>query len=466
MRQFSGPVEAAAYIQSHYSDRRERLAVAARERAVLEEACRCVQQFFRRFQFRRNFQRLIAFGLVGDSWPAVRTIQRCYRNARGRKRWFAMIEVLDKRYLNDAALRGEAEKGHEWYTRAMNIRRERMYREPRVQAALETAWQAASSATRRASKTVGEEEMMTWAQYTDMSRKLYIAIMRRDDPREAFVLMKNDWERDTRDWPDPLTPLSQRCIDRAAFFRSWFELADVNTEDMEGDTYRVFLERMIRCIVKRNPLTGAYELRTDVEVLSLVKKGSGRHFESRARWAAAPAEVVYKEPARYHKATLTSQASQRDRFLTVAKQPSSSSLSRPSSAVPVSSDSPRLGQSHSMSGLGKTDAPAVEEARPVGRPGMVRRSSEPSAIQLSAPDPTQRAASQPQHAAPPLQRASSQLAQLSTVLQPAVLPPLRLQRAGAAPALPPVGATAGTAQAGEHALPAARALAATAAGEG
>jgi len=260
----------------------------------------------------------------------------------------------------------------------MMLRRERMYRDPVVQAELERAWQAVSAASARAVPSDEHDGAATigWQQYAQLcaallaerraprraprptcappapphppppasaassSRKLYLCLMKRSDPHEAFLLAKLDWERDTRGWPDAATPLMERVIDRATFFRSWFELADVNTDDMEEETYGRFIERTIRLIVRTDARSGACMLRSDAEVMNLVVKNGGLHIESRARMSRAPAYAPPKENARFHQQTIASKAAQRDRFTRAPVLAASTGLSPRSATQGLSAASP------------------------------------------------------------------------------------------------------------------------------
>mmetsp|Transcript_19399 Transcript_19399/g.50056 ORF Transcript_19399/g.50056 Transcript_19399/m.50056 type:complete len:348 (+) Transcript_19399:76-1119(+) len=286
MKKFTRQTEAAAYIQYHWKQHRERIHAADAVRAAwighnVRSATRqlraviTLQRAGRRLLMRRALHRISTFvdeSEVGartisvHAWPSVSLIQRAWRSHRLRSRWGAIISSVSSSWLSD-----DNEREAEFYTPAMMLRRERLWRSDEVQRALKLAWEAVSSAAAlRHLERPGAEASLSWQQYYEISRKVYIVLMKRNDPREAFLLAKLDFERDTRNWPDPSTPVFERRVRRQDFFRSWFELADVNTDNMEASTYASFVDTTAHTIVMRDPASGAYMLRPDAEVYELV----------------------------------------------------------------------------------------------------------------------------------------------------------------------------------------------------
>lgn len=236
-----------------------------------------LQRHWRRHVMRMRWQRLVVFGadaLEGESWPMVRKIQRSWRSMRIRRLWFGMIEALQGRYLPSPMKRGE-EPVNKWYSPAMCIRRERIWRSERMQLALERAWAAAlSTASDEGATALG------WFEYAEIFRKIYLAITRKNDPEEALELAKADWEHDTRAMPPGAG------IDHFTFTKSWFELADVNTDVMDEEAYVEFIEELIGKIVVTSESKGPV-LRSDFEIMGLISKEAGGHIESRVRWEIA-----------------------------------------------------------------------------------------------------------------------------------------------------------------------------------
>jgi hypothetical protein len=315
--------QAATYIQFHWRGHLFRAQATKKKHAARLAAAARLQRAWRHFVFKRSFRRLVVFGLeaAGAGWPTVSMIQRCWRAARLRRRYRGILGTLNDRYLSDEQMRTNAASGAEWYTPAMMLRRERVYRDGKVQAALENAWQAVTSASARQHSTY-DPDKLSWPQYAEMARKIYLCLMKRNDPREAFLLAKIDWERDTRNWPDPSTPLMERAIDHEAFFHSWFELADVNTDEMDEYTYGKFIKSTVHKIVVFDPHVDTYVLRSDADVMNFVVNGGGRYVEPRPRLVRPPL-VPEKSDARYFKHTAASRAHAQTQRLAAANSESS-----------------------------------------------------------------------------------------------------------------------------------------------
>lgn len=211
-----------------------------RGRALLLRCATKLQRQWRVAMARKRWQRLVVFGLMGNTstFPAVSLIQRCWRKVRLRQRYGGIVQTLGDRYLPDKVKKGKHE-ANEWYTPAMNMRRERIWRSDRVQLALDRAWQATvacavdgqrEKAGRDRGGSAVADGTLGWYEYAEISRKIYLALTRRNDPVEALAFAKKDWRTDTKGGG------KDAGMDRAAFYRSWFELADVHTKTMDEET--------------------------------------------------------------------------------------------------------------------------------------------------------------------------------------------------------------------------------------
>ena len=164
-----GRGEAAAYLQEVWRSHRARAVASAKIQAAFRgkavrrdmrrlRAAAVIQRAFRRSTMRHSLHRLGVFSVATEvgaraatvhAWPSVSLIQRHFRAHRLRCRWRAMMETLSTRYLTDEHDRAEARKGDSWYSPAMLIRRERLWRDADVQRALQGAWDSFSQATAR-----------------------------------------------------------------------------------------------------------------------------------------------------------------------------------------------------------------------------------------------------------------------------------------------------------------------------
>lgn len=163
-------------------------------------------------------------------------------------------------------------------------------------------------------------------------------MLKRNDAREAFLLAKIDWERDTRGWPDEETPLLERRMDKEAFFLSWFQLADVCTSSMEAADYTGFVERIGRAIVRRDSTSGACALNSDVDVMRLVA-----NWNSRNAARCSQASTQYDDSS-HRRQTVASRAAQSERASARLAPPKDGSSQGSSQATPKGStpSSPRL----------------------------------------------------------------------------------------------------------------------------
>jgi hypothetical protein len=150
-----------------------------------------------------------------------------------------------------------------------------MWRDERLQDVLERAWTAVASATALRIFSAAPPESgsagLTWKEYFEMSRKLAVALRVKHTPGSGSVhdMACADFEHDTREWPDPTTPLLERTLSKEAFARSWFELADVYTAEVDAAAFEAFVDATARTIVKQD-LYGTFMLRPEPEILAIL----------------------------------------------------------------------------------------------------------------------------------------------------------------------------------------------------
>jgi hypothetical protein len=328
--------EAACYIQEHWhahkkvDDASRRIQAAlhgheARHEAHVLRAIVHIQRAARRADMRRKLRRLSlvtrssaaevgARSATTHAWPGVSLIQLTWRAHFLRRRWHAILERLHE--MHPARRPSQSQP-----TPAVLIRRERLWRNDKVQQGLDRAWEAVAGAIANRSGERGDERGLSWAAYHEMSQKVHALLVQRTDPRTAFFLAKADFAHDTRYWADPATPLFQRRLSREDFNRSWFELACTDDLD-EEDALEDFIEETAHALVKRDPDTGAYVLRSDAEIIAIARD------RSRTRRARALREgwVRHAPPAdqgarHYLTPTAASLAAQRPKFKRVALPP-------------------------------------------------------------------------------------------------------------------------------------------------
>ena len=109
----------------------------------------------------------------------------------------------------------------------------------------------------------GGSNGLNFDQYCVMSRKLYLACHSLEcsheiSPGEFLATLEKDWSTDTGG-----ASMSSGIIDEAAFNRSFFELADVYTDGVDGKEYATFLRKMANSIVDPKGATW----RTDSQLL-------------------------------------------------------------------------------------------------------------------------------------------------------------------------------------------------------
>ena len=126
-----------------------------------------------------------------------------------------------------------------------------------------------------------------------MSRKLYLALHAHEcsfefSAADFATTIEREWVQDTG---DVSAAHDEGVFDRHTFEKSWFELADVNTDDVDADEYARFLRKTTAALVLRHK-SGGVTWRTDAQLLDDIRTRIGRFdlpiFTTRRRkWEAA-----------------------------------------------------------------------------------------------------------------------------------------------------------------------------------
>ena len=157
-----------------------------------------------------------------ERW-AIETLSKCIQRRKAAQAFVAAVEQAKKMFLDPDALAAGASDNPLYSAAAMHIRGSLLHSEE-VKAALTESWE---------SLVPDDVAEMSREEYFTMMRKLYLfgAIEARDadlDPDDAISSAGKDWEVDSGG-RDGLT--------REAFDRCWFQLADLNTEEVDADVY-------------------------------------------------------------------------------------------------------------------------------------------------------------------------------------------------------------------------------------
>lgn len=199
-----------------------------------------------------------------------------------------MIKTLKHKFLSSPLRRGEREP-NQWYSPAMLLRRERCWRDERVQNALQNAWLAIS---RCVCKQPASEAFVTWHAYWELSRKLYLLLVQRTDFQEAHDLAVRDWDRDTLG-QDPGHPVG---LDNRAFRKSWFELADVYTTTIDEEAYVAFVDGLVEKLVAADEASGEARLRSDFDIITAVDRERQRQGRPSMSMDANRPVAAYERP--------------------------------------------------------------------------------------------------------------------------------------------------------------------------
>ena len=217
---------------------------------------------------------------------AASLIQRFYRGRAGR-RFFnlarKMVEVERERLVKEREGLGAAAAESPFYNDEALAKRAALRKDPQVSRALNEAW---SACTRAAGLT--ESDVLTKEHYMEMSRKLYLASKVEESAADIEALecvqaAHADWQEDSRDG---------HGLSESDFHNCWFQLADLNTDGLDGSGYAEWVHTTLKMTMERNPLTGEVKgWRTDMQMLVEVQEAAGApekaFAKQRDKWMAA-----------------------------------------------------------------------------------------------------------------------------------------------------------------------------------
>lgn len=224
---------------------------------------------------------------------AALRLQRFVRSERARRalRLVTSKETIHKlkaMFFDQRALRAGADS-NPLYATAVLSSRNQLRMDAKVVAALAQAWKMVKAALRIAN----DADCLTFDQYEMMSRKLYLHLHASEGsvdftPSDFEDTTEREWVQDTSDVsPDH----DEGVFDQKTFNKSWFELADVNTVNVDAREYATFLRRTTAALfVKRN--SGGVAWRPDVQLLDDIRARIERadvpiYTTRRGKWEAA-----------------------------------------------------------------------------------------------------------------------------------------------------------------------------------
>ena len=195
----------------------------------------------------------------------AKTIQEAWRD-RGKPkkkkkntfRWPTLFE-LKALYLDADAVAAGAE-GSEFYSDDALKAREKLRSDPVVVGALEEAWAALVP-----EGSEGMDQQMYW----DTFRKLYLYMTLGEvpDPHDCFQSVGKDWLEDSQ---------GDGVLDFDEFSKSWFQLADLNTEGIAHDIYAGWVGQATDMITAPpEPGGRTRQLRKSRELLELSLNAAG-----------------------------------------------------------------------------------------------------------------------------------------------------------------------------------------------
>ena len=203
-------------------------------------------------------------------------LQRFVRSRKSR-RAFAFLtsrETLDRLkalFLDDRAKKAGAEKSPLYSMQAL-AQRDALRHDAHVVQALADAWEGVceASAAASAAPEAGLPEALDYTAYMRMSRKLYLACYAEEravdiSPQDFMQSAAAEWRSDSG---------NSGTLSQEAFAQSWFELADVYTEEVDSEEYAVFIEKISDAIVERDE-SGRATFRTDAALLNDLRDAAG-----------------------------------------------------------------------------------------------------------------------------------------------------------------------------------------------
>ena len=150
---------------------------------------------------------------------AMKKLNNAIRSRRARAAFSAVIDAAKERFLDARALAAGASKSR-WYTTTAMTIREALSQDADIQTRLRFAWYRCLEAC----GLPPHGTSLNYEQYLTMSRKVYLVVKLLDgdasvDPRDCMRTLHEDWISDSQG-------TGEMAVE--AFFRSWFELADVH----------------------------------------------------------------------------------------------------------------------------------------------------------------------------------------------------------------------------------------------
>ena len=174
---------------------------------------------------------------------AATRVQRMWRNRSQRMSWQTLLKEIPRlreAYLDENARQAGA-ASNPLYSDRMIAAREKLRKDPAIIAAMDRAWDSLVPHGRTT---------MPRKTYFTMARKLYLAAIVQDaeesgevdvrlvEPREAARSIDDDWQADAG--PD------QSSLGRDDFYRTIFQLADLQTNGIGADEYAGWIEKTFR----------------------------------------------------------------------------------------------------------------------------------------------------------------------------------------------------------------------------
>ena len=179
-------------------------------------------------------------------------IQRFVRRRKSERlqgRWLQIIE-LRKQFID-----AEVVNPGELYDDDMLLAREALKSDPKLKAAIETAWHACSQGS----------VLLSREGYFTMMRKLYLCLTLDDgqqpDSYECLRFMQRDWARDAG---------GRAHLTRSEFEEAWFQLADLYTTQVDADLYADWVLTKVHKIAHPRFREAGWDWRSDAVMMDEV----------------------------------------------------------------------------------------------------------------------------------------------------------------------------------------------------
>ena len=188
---------------------------------------------------------------------AMALITRVVNRRRAFQNLMNTIKSAKQKFMDEDAIKAGAENG-KFYTNAALIMREGLSKNPKVVEALTTAWRcvlvAAHHHAQKRRRSAEMPKVLDHEQYEIMFRKLYLFAKEEQsdaqiDPDECEEALCAEWPRDAE--ANPASGALE--LTKRAFFKSWFEMADLYCSSVRASEYASFIERAVRRITTYRP---------------------------------------------------------------------------------------------------------------------------------------------------------------------------------------------------------------------